>query len=347
MPRIIQRHESRSLALIRPPASPELSLACPVTSLGRGLMPLIVDDAFYEFAREHRLPDCSVSFLMRAGSWSARNSRSGFVPATMLADFSDDPDQVKRTLCAAGLLERVDGGWRIAGGHGITVVNAVDVAAKAAEAEAVAETERSAKSAGGQHGNHRRWHEKRGIRVPGCEFCGAAGTETAAPAKRTSHSDRMRLGSDSDATPIDRSKSDLDLSPVSPKQQGRRPTAREGDPSPGSHAFRIAIIAKVAAAARVDISPETADAIASDVLGGKKHVGQRLLYVLTAIDNEADPFGRWLAGYQRPARKHAVPDWCGKCDKTDRSIWDEQAGGLRWCPDCSPRTLPRWEAHAA
>lgn len=302
-------------------------------------MPLYIDDAFHDFAREHRLPDCAGSFVNNAGSWSARNSRSGFVPASMLADFTGDPDTAVRALCAAGLLERAKGGVRFIEGTMITIVNACDVAAEQAALEASVEAERSAKSAGGRHGNHERWHVKKGRRAPGCEFC-------EADAKRTSHSDRIRPGSDSHATPIDRS--DLDLSPVSPKQNRRKPAAREDDPPPGSQAFRIAIVAKVAAVARVDISPETADAIAADVLGGKKHVDRRLLYVLTAIENEADPFGRWLAGYQRPAaRKPAAPDWCGKCDKNDRSIWDEQAGGLRWCPDCSPKFLSPWEAIAS
>jgi len=332
-PTLIRSH--RMEMFVAHPAALPLGEVAPV--------PLIVDDAFYEYAREHRLPDSSVSFLMRAGSYSARNSRSGFVPNSMLADFSDDPDLAVRRLQAAGLIKRADGGGvRIVEGKGVTVVNAADAAANAAEAETAGHAVRSAKSAGGKHGNHERWHARRGIRAPGCEHCEAV---PAAEPKRTSHSDRMRLGSDSDATPIDRSRSDLDLSPrVVSKQKRSRPAAREGNPSPGSHAFRIAVTAKFAAVARVDIASETADAIAADVLGGKKHVDRKLLYVLTAIDNEPDPVGRWLPGYAPPAPRKRERNWCGKCDRADRSIWDEQAAGLRWCPDCSPRTIPRWEA---
>jgi hypothetical protein len=106
------------MTLAHPSALPRLEVA-PV--------PLIVDDAFYEYAREHSLPDCSVSFLMLAGSWSARNSRSGFVPSTVLADFSDDPDLITRTLSAARIVRRVSGGVRITEGRGLTVVNASDV----------------------------------------------------------------------------------------------------------------------------------------------------------------------------------------------------------------------------
>jgi hypothetical protein len=106
------------------------------------------------------------------------------------------------------------------------------------------------------------------------------------------------------------------------------------------------VIAKFSAATGIDIAPEAADALAAEVLAcAKDPVPNKLGYVLTAIDNEADPVGRWLPESERPApRKSAVPDWCGNCDKTDRSIWDEQAGALRWCPDCSPRTVPRWAA---
>jgi hypothetical protein len=299
-------------------------------------MPFTIDDAFFD-GIGGSLPDCSVAFLNRAGLWSARNSESGFVPAWALARFSSDPDQAVRPLLSAHIVKRVTGGIQILEGNGVTIANAADVEAERVQAEASAEAERSAKSAGGQHGNHKRWHQKRGIRVPGCQFCEAAGAETAAPAKRTSHSDRLRPGCDSDATPIDRSRSDLDLSPVSPKQNRRRPAAREGDPSPGSHAFRIAIVAKVAAAARVDISSETADAIASDVLGGKKHVGQRLLYVLTAIENERDLFGRWLAEYRQPEpARRAGPDWCGNCVEADHGTYDDK-GRFHPCPACHPK----------
>lgn len=104
------------------------------------LMPFIVDDEFHVFARERRLPPCALSFLMLAGSWSARESRSGFVPNAMLADFGDDFAQTERTLCSAGILKRVKGGVRIIEGRGLTVINAKDVrqdieAAAAAVAE--------------------------------------------------------------------------------------------------------------------------------------------------------------------------------------------------------------------
>lgn len=119
--------------------------AFPPPSLpGTVLMPFVVDDEFHVFARERRLPPCALSFLMLAGSWSARESRSGFVPNSMLSDFSDDFAQAEGTLCSAGILKRVKAGVRIVEGHGLTVVNARDVTRDAEREEAEAARKREA-----------------------------------------------------------------------------------------------------------------------------------------------------------------------------------------------------------
>lgn len=131
---------SSPFALI-PPASLECPRAVPDYTR-TVLMPFVVDDEFHVFARERRLPPCALSFLMLAGSWSARESRSGFVPNSMLADFSDDFAQAERTLCSAGILKRVKAGVRIVEGHGVTVVNARDVTRDAEREQAEAERKR-------------------------------------------------------------------------------------------------------------------------------------------------------------------------------------------------------------
>ncbi len=113
-------------------------------SCGTVLMPLIVDDKFHVFARERSLPPCALSFLMLAGSWSAQESRSGFVPNSMLADFSSDFAQAEGTLCSAGILKRVKGGVRILEGRGLTVVNAKDVSRDIDRERAEAEERREA-----------------------------------------------------------------------------------------------------------------------------------------------------------------------------------------------------------
>jgi hypothetical protein len=67
------------------------------------------DDAFYDQPEAWDLPDCAVALMTRAGSWSARNRRNGFVPTSMFARFTSDPD-----LAVAELLKR--NLWRRAGG---------------------------------------------------------------------------------------------------------------------------------------------------------------------------------------------------------------------------------------
>jgi hypothetical protein len=109
------------------PECPVVHLLSPLPEDEVATVPFIVDDEFHVFARERSLPPCALSFLMLAGSWSARESRSGFVPNSMLADFSDDFAQAERTLSSAGVLKRVKAGVRIAEGRGLTVVNAKDV----------------------------------------------------------------------------------------------------------------------------------------------------------------------------------------------------------------------------
>jgi hypothetical protein len=109
------------------------------------LMPLIIEDDYYEIIREFAIPDRSVSSVTQAGAWSARNSRSGFVPSTVLADFTDDPDRDTGPWIAAGVVKRAKGGVRFIGGRGMTVVNAADIEAKIAKTRA-ANNERKQRS---------------------------------------------------------------------------------------------------------------------------------------------------------------------------------------------------------
>ena len=115
---------------------------------GTVLMPFIVSDDFYDDPDVCGLPACSLSFVMLAGPWSARNSTSGVVPSKMFARFADDPDQAVPPLLAAGIAERAKGGGvRLAEGRGLTVVNAADVAAEAAKVrEAAKERQRRSRA---------------------------------------------------------------------------------------------------------------------------------------------------------------------------------------------------------
>jgi hypothetical protein len=332
-------------------------------------VPLIVDDVFYEYSREHSLPDCSVSFLMRAGSWSARNSRSGFVPSSMLASFSDDSDLVTRTLLAAGLIERARGGVRIAEGRGLAVINAAD--AEAVENAPPNRTSLSekrtshspnrtshsdrirshGKSAGGKRGNHGRWHESRGIRVPGCEYCLAMPPEEEG-IKRTSHSPNRTSHETKRTSHSDPGSDDLDLdfdqsAQVDQVSQSsrRNARARENSPAPGTPAFRLQVITAMAAATGTEISDATADAIAADVLGSATDpVPHKLAYVLKSIANERDPRARWLPKPAVPARTRFAdpPPWCGDrwcSQKTHRREDPDTGADLGPCPNCGTREV--------
>jgi hypothetical protein len=105
-------------------------------------VPFNISDAWYDDLGAS-LPDCSVAFLNRACAWTARNSKSGFVPSSQLARLTGDPDLVTRTLRAAGIIRPVKGGgWRIITGNGITIVNASDEAEQVTRDMAEAERQR-------------------------------------------------------------------------------------------------------------------------------------------------------------------------------------------------------------
>ena len=53
-----------------------------------------------------------MALWVRAGSWSARNLRDGFVPSRLPARLCDDPDTAVRELVARGLWLRVKGGYQ-------------------------------------------------------------------------------------------------------------------------------------------------------------------------------------------------------------------------------------------
>ena len=132
----------RSAFALTPLARPEMTSVAVLPAPrvhGAVLMPFTLNDPFDDFAREHHLPDCAVSFLSRAGTWSARASKSGFVPSTMHAEFSDDSDQAVRALLAAGAVRRVKAGVRISESHYWTLVNARDVSRDSERARAEAE----------------------------------------------------------------------------------------------------------------------------------------------------------------------------------------------------------------
>jgi hypothetical protein len=356
-------------ALARP-AFPEMTrvAALPAPRIpGAVLMPLIVEDDFYEIVREFAIPDRSVSSVTQAGSWSARNSRSGFVPSRVLADFTDDPDRDMGPWIAAGTVKRAKGGMRIIAGHGLTVINAADVEAKTAKTRA-SNNERKQRS-------RERLRAGQAARIQGAlpvtrdvtheshstsaDVTGGKAGKRKKPQARAVEVTRdigVTSRGTSDPSRAPARDFDFDFNQREENQVSQsgivNARAREDDPPPGSPAFRLQVIAAFAEATptRVEIDDATADALAAEVLGkATAPVPFPLGYVLKAIADERDPCGRWLPK-RRPAppSKPARPEWCGECGKEDRMLEVIEDGKLRLrrCPKCSGQA-PAWEKNAS
>lgn len=93
--------------------APEMTCRAPIPPplpAGTALMKFTPDDDFYDEADTADLPDCAVALLARAGSWSARKLKNGFVPASMLAQLSSDPVRAAEELCRRGIWRRAKRG---------------------------------------------------------------------------------------------------------------------------------------------------------------------------------------------------------------------------------------------
>ena len=146
-----------------------------------------VDDSFYDHPKVFDAPDCAMALWIRAGCWSARNRTDGFVPAGMPARLCDDQERAVRELLDRGLWRRAKGGYQF---HDWS-----DFQPLRSDTDRIA----SEKASGAILGNHLRWHVKKKINNPDCEFC---------QGKQASDSDRItdRIsdgGTDPSANPPD------------------------------------------------------------------------------------------------------------------------------------------------
>lgn len=118
-----------------------------------------VDDKLHSTVKWRRASKGARALWTTALSWCSDQENDGRVPADMLRTL-DGTNAEAKSLVAAGLWDEVrGGGWVF---HDWQDYNP-DGASKKAK--------REAESAGGKHGNHVRWHERKRIRVPECEFC--------------------------------------------------------------------------------------------------------------------------------------------------------------------------------
>lgn len=93
-----------------------------------------------------------------SGSWAAGEPLDGFVPDFMVDDFGGRPELVDALVKSGLWVPAAEG----ASFHAWTEYNP--------DAETVAAA-KEAKSEGAKHANHKRWHVKRKVKVPGCEWC--------------------------------------------------------------------------------------------------------------------------------------------------------------------------------
>lgn len=169
-----------------------------------------VDDSLHSSRKVMSIPRsmrlAAVGLWTIAGSWSAAEELDGFVPGYMVAEWGATSKHVE-ALVSAGLWERVDDGTRF---HKWSEYQPT---------RAELEAERQEKKTGGKHGNHKRWHVRRGITVAGCEFCESdsrSHNRSVSGIAPSSH-----LGDPPDPTRPDKDQPTVDPSPQPPSRGAR------------------------------------------------------------------------------------------------------------------------------
>lgn len=117
-----------------------------------------VDDHLHSHVKWRRATKGARALWATALSWCSDQGNGGHVPRDMLG-YLDGTRAEAKSLVDVGLWEVDDDGWRF---HQWDERNPD---AASSEAKKVAE------SAGGREGNHVRWHVKRGLVSPECEWC--------------------------------------------------------------------------------------------------------------------------------------------------------------------------------
>lgn len=120
-----------------------------------------VDDKLHDHRKARIAKKAAMGVWVLAGSWCMDNLTDGFVPTDVLGRWGTKADA--NALVKAGLWMEAardgEAGWQFHDWTRFQPSAAVTAATKAAEQEA------------GVRGNHQRWHVKRGITDPDCEYC--------------------------------------------------------------------------------------------------------------------------------------------------------------------------------
>lgn len=196
-----------------------------------------VDDGWWRHRKTRRLIRShpakrrdagAAGFWALAGNWCAGAGTDGWVPEDELEQFDDDWGELAKRLVVAEywVPEAMDGepGYRF--------INWPIYQ----PAKADVDRAREAQGRMGREGNHKRWHAKRGVVDPECEFCQASGTRSgkrSGKASGTRSGDRQRP--DSGTPSGDRIGSEsgnpIRPDPIPPSRPGpARPDPSTGDP---------------------------------------------------------------------------------------------------------------------
>lgn len=117
-----------------------------------------VDDKLFGHPKWLATPPRARGLWVTAGSWCAASGTDGRVPRESLRSLGGTPTDAA-ALVSVGLWREVKAGWIF---HEWSIYQP-DAASEKAK--------RKADSDAGTLGNHKRWHEKRRIFVPECEYC--------------------------------------------------------------------------------------------------------------------------------------------------------------------------------
>lgn len=148
-------------------------------------------------------------------SWCMDHLTDGFVPKEVLRRLDGTPGEA-RSLVSVGLWEVAEGGWQF---H--------DWADRNPDADSI-RAKRAKESDGGREGNHVRWHVKRKLRVPECEFCQAMPPESGTSSgTRSGGRDGTRFPPESSPAPAP-----TPTTYSTTRGSGTPRNAREGDEPP-------------------------------------------------------------------------------------------------------------------
>lgn len=117
-----------------------------------------VDDSFATHPKVVRAGNAAIGLWVRAGTWAAAQLTDGHIPNDMIPVLGGKPADVHK-LTSLGLWDRTDDGYQF---HDWSDYQPTSADVKRA---------RDAQARSGREGNHRRWHLKKGVTDPACEFC--------------------------------------------------------------------------------------------------------------------------------------------------------------------------------